>query len=1006
METPIGLFRAHVTPIDRLVQTTVGRQEMLEDLLEKLRRNAGKKGGQHYLFIGPRGIGKTHFLTLVENAVESERPLAGLYTVIRFPEENNRILSFADILLEIVRNLGEAEGNGEWKDIHSSLSTMEEDQEIIDAAVPRLKHYQEHTGKTLLLLMENLDSLFSEQIKNEQDIHRFRTFLMDSPSATLIGTSPVYFPGLTSAQRPFYEFFDIQVLEDLSEEQTLELVRKNLELEKRGDLLDEIDNLSPKIRALHTMTGGNPRLTMMLYELIAHENILDVRTQFQKLLDQITPFYQHRMKDLAPQERALLEAMALMRTQPRTPAGIAARMRKPPQQVSSLLKRMIKGGYLTVSENPRDKRSRIYRIKEGFFDLWLAMSESRLGRKRLGYLVKFFEVYYQDRLEREKKRFELWQRIDDDVKKHPKRDNDLEFLDYLSELGDGPERFQAKLELSLHSLKEGNALKAKDLLMEVKPFASERRIFTWMTEQVMRWSESGPVPDVSQWFDGLVEYWKTQRSGDLEKAVAIAQRLGLDLSGRGLHRIRIELLQDALQCAIRPADKIRIYLQIAESESMDGQSDSALHTLKTAFDLCEESESKEEESAILNNISQVYKARGDYETALKYLEQSLEIGRDIGDKKGEATILNNMGTIAHARGDYETALKYLEQSLEIGRDIGNKAGEGATLNNIGGIHRARGDYETALKYLKQSLKIHREIGDKAGEGTTLNNISGIYHARGDYETALKYLEQSLKIRREIGDKAGEGAALNNLSQIFDSRGDYERALKYLEQSLNIRREIGDKAGEGATLNNIGAIHRACGDYETALKYLEQSIKIQREIGNKAAEGATFNNVSHIYRARGDDDTALKYLEQSLNIRREIGDKAGEATSLNNISQIYKARGNHEKAVKYLEQSMKIQREIGDRPGMISTLHNMAHIALESNDVNKALDYWYEALSISMETRNAEGIFHVAGSVGQVLAGLGEKDQAAKLLKLAAQVGRQAGFPDTDQVEEILKSLAG
>jgi tetratricopeptide (TPR) repeat protein len=843
---------------------------------------------------------------------------------------------------------------------------MEEDQEIIDAAVPRLKHYQEHTGKTLLLLMENLDSLFSEQIKNEQDIHRFRTFLMDSPSATLIGTSPVYFPGLTSAQRPFYEFFDIQVLEDLSEEQTLELVRKNLELEKRGDLLDEIDNLSPKIRALHTMTGGNPRLTMMLYELIAHENILDVRTQFQKLLDQITPFYQHRMKDLAPQERALLEAMAFMRTEPRTPASIAARMRKPPQQVSSLLKRMIKGGYLTVSKNPQDKRSRVYRIKEGFFDLWLAMSESRMGRKRLGYLVKFFELYYLNRVEREKKRSELWQKIEEDAKKQRKRDNDLEFLDYLSELGDGPERFQNKFELSLHSLKEGNARKAKDLLMEVKPFASERRIFTWMTEQVMRWSESGPVSDVSQWFDGLVEYWKTQRSGDLEKAVAIAQRLGLDLSGRGLHRIRIELLQDALQCAIRPADKIRIYLQIAESESMDGQSDSALHTLKTAFDLCEESESKEEESAILNNISQVYKARGDYETALKYLEQSLEIGRDIGDKKGEATILNNMGTIAHARGDYETALKYLEQSL----------------------------------------KIHREIGDKAGEGTTLNNISGIYHARGDYETALKYLEQSLKIRREIGDKAGEGAALNNLSQIFDSRGDYERALKYLEQSLNIRREIGDKAGEGATLNNIGAIHRACGDYETALKYLEQSIKIQREIGNKAAEGATFNNVSHIYRARGDDDTALKYLEQSLNIRREIGDKAGEATSLNNMSQIYTARGNHEKAVKYLEQSIKIQREIGDRPGMISTLHNMAHIALESNDVNKALDYWYEALSISMETRNAEGIFHVAGSVGQVLAGLGEKDQAAKLLKLAAQVGRQAGFPDTDQVEEILKSLAG
>jgi hypothetical protein len=85
---------------------------------------------------------------------------------------------------------------------------------------------------------------------------------------------------------------------------------------------------------------------------------------------------------------------------------------------------------------------------------------------------------------------------------------------------------------------------------------------------------------------------------------------------------------------------------------------------------------------------------------------------------------------------------------------------------------------------------------------------------------------------------------------------------------------------------------------------------------------------------------------------------------------------------------------------------MAHIALEVEDVNKALDYWSETLSIAMETRNAEGHFHVAGSLGLVLARLGEKEQATKLLKLAAQVGRQAGFPGTDQLEKILKSLAG
>jgi len=58
---PIGIYRANITPIERLIKTNVGRQELLDDLVEKLERNAKKRGGQHYLFIGPRGVGKSIF---------------------------------------------------------------------------------------------------------------------------------------------------------------------------------------------------------------------------------------------------------------------------------------------------------------------------------------------------------------------------------------------------------------------------------------------------------------------------------------------------------------------------------------------------------------------------------------------------------------------------------------------------------------------------------------------------------------------------------------------------------------------------------------------------------------------------------------------------------------------------------------------------------------------------------------------------------------------------------
>ena len=55
------------------------------------------------------------------------------------------------------------------------------------------------------------------------------------------------------------------------------------------------------------------------------------------------------------------------------------------------------------------------------------------------------------------------------------------------------------------------------------------------------------------------------------------------------------------------------------------------------------------EGTTLNNISQIYDAKGDYDQALQYLEKSLAIRQQIGDRKGEGTTLNNISQIYDAK---------------------------------------------------------------------------------------------------------------------------------------------------------------------------------------------------------------------------------------------------------------------------------------------------------------------------------------------------------------------
>ena len=87
----IGLYRSGVTSPERLRHTTVAREHVLENTIASLRGSVPRKSKGHLLFIGPRGIGKTHLLSCIEEAVRSDTVLDERIVVARFPEESNRI---------------------------------------------------------------------------------------------------------------------------------------------------------------------------------------------------------------------------------------------------------------------------------------------------------------------------------------------------------------------------------------------------------------------------------------------------------------------------------------------------------------------------------------------------------------------------------------------------------------------------------------------------------------------------------------------------------------------------------------------------------------------------------------------------------------------------------------------------------------------------------------------------------------------------------------------------
>ena len=468
LHSNIGLYRSGVTSPERLRHTSVARQHLLDNAIESLRGSVGRKSKNHLLFIGPRGIGKTHLLSCIEDVVQSDEALGASVVVVRFPEESNRTLSFADFLIGMCGILKDVlEDEPLWSELFATVQTEKDDARVADTLVPAIREENRRRDRTLLVMVENLGEILGRQIRDKNDVAALRKFLMADNGCLLLATAPLHFDGITDIGQPFYDFFDIQILENLSFEETVEVIRLNLEWEERKDILDTLEDMRPRLQALYRMTGGNPRLTMMLYELIAHESITSVQEQFHLLLDRISPFYQGRLNDLPPGQRALLECLASMRDQEKTPAAIAARMRMSQQETSSLLKRLSDAHYLRAVGHPRDRRSRLYAIREGFFDIWLAMNLSRGARKRMPFLLDFFSLFYPSIEAREEKR---------PVAREASRRGQCrrgKALDYLSEVGDEAERATAKFDIARIYARCGVAEQAAGYVLEAAPLAGD-----------------------------------------------------------------------------------------------------------------------------------------------------------------------------------------------------------------------------------------------------------------------------------------------------------------------------------------------------------------------------------------------------------------------------------------------------------------------------------------------------------------------------------------------------
>ena len=874
----VGLYRSGVTSAERLRHTSVAREHLLDDAIESVRGSVGRKSKNHLLFIGPRGIGKTHLLSCIEDAVQSDEALSERVVVVRFPEESNRTLSFADFLIGMCGILNEIlEDEGRWAELFATVQTEEDDGKVADTLVPAIREENRRHGRTLLIMLENLGEILTRQIRDKNDVASLRKFLMADNGCLLLATAPLHFDGITDIGQPFYDFFDVQILESLSFEETVEVIRRNLEWEKRTDVLETLKDTRPRLQALYRMTGGNPRLTMMLYEVVAHESVTSVQRQFHLLLDRISPFYQGRLKDLPPGQRALLECLASMRDQEKTPAAIAARMRMSQQETSSLLKRLSDAHYLRSAPHPRDRRSRLYTIREGFFDIWLAMNLSRGARKRLPFLLEFFSLFYPSLAAREEKRRQLREKLLEEGSPDAER-----ALDYLSEVGEATERASAKFDIARIFARRGIAEQAASYVLEAAPLAGDE-----VSRSIAHIVASDPSPpDYLSEIEEMIAAWETHRSGELEEFAHRLAEMGRGLTLRTFSETRLAFLRDTLEslgdAKARIAQRLRIakvLMDLARWEECEEQQRQALAEATALADA-------ELVAVASNNLALLLQRTNRLGEAEPLMRRALELDEATFGRThpSVAVRLNNLATLLHDTNRIQEAEPLMWRALDIVEAAFGKHHPAVAINlsNLAQMLRNTNRIQEAESLMQRALEIDEAtLGRKhPNVAIRLNNLAALLHDNNRIQEAEPLMWRALEIDvAAYGEQHPTVAThLNNLAMLLKDTDRCTEAEPLLRRALEINEvAFGNEHPNVAThLNNLAMLLQATHRTAEAEPLMWRALKIDEAgFGERHPSVATrLHNLARILISTNRPKEAKPLMRRSLDIFESIGRQTG------------------------------------------------------------------------------------------------------------------------------------
>lgn len=386
-----ALYLSHFTPSmmapETLEAMLVQRAPILSRCVNNVLESLHTGSSHHTLFVGPRGIGKTHLISLLHHRLTKIQAIQDIALIAWMREEEWGVTSFFELVLRILRTLDAS---------YPQLNIEERTGPLYELRLKEAEQLAESIllevlgSKRLVVLLENLDDLF-EQL-GDQGQKALRAFIQNHNNMVLVCTTPSLFGGVSLHKSAFYGFFDIEPLLELKYEDVVELLGKIAVERGDEDLAAFIGTPEgrARIRAVHHLAEGNPRIYIIFAHFLSRDALDELVTAFMHTLDELTPYYQARMKELSGQQRKIVEYLVNYRGA--APVKQIAKSCFITQQTcSSQLKQLKEKRYVRSIEKGRES---YYELCEPLMRICMEVKKQR--GEPISLFVEILRIWYTE----------------------------------------------------------------------------------------------------------------------------------------------------------------------------------------------------------------------------------------------------------------------------------------------------------------------------------------------------------------------------------------------------------------------------------------------------------------------------------------------------------------------------------------------------------------------------------------------------------------------------------